>query len=632
MLDGIVSDEGKNKNFNWDGVWFCSSKIDSAGWQAEVSIPFKTLRFKKEGSQIWGINFGRLIRRKNEIFFWTPVLRDYGMDPQFKVSKCGHLEGLKNLNPGRNLEFKPYILGKTRKGTEEDVDKADLGLDIKYSLTSNITLDLTYNTDFAQVESDQEQVNLTRFTLFYPEKREFFLEGAGIYQFGEKPNPYGDTPFALLFFSRRIGLAEGKPLPILGGIKVTGKEGKYNLALLNLQVKEAEVKDDENLYLIPSTNFTLVRVKRDIFSRSNFGLIFLNKETDLTESQKKREKTEPSTYISEDYESRYNRAWGIDLNLSLLQSLNAGGFLAKSYASDPYYYESYTSGQYYKGKDWAFGAYADFRNDLFNFEILHTQIQENFKSEMGFILREDIRRSKLNFGYSPRPKIKWIRQSFFFTDLEYYTDQNNLLLNHGEAIGVFNVLSNGGHLLFGIYRGYERLQEGDDFEIRDEKSIQPGTFSSQGFFSEFSSDESRRFSIDLGLNAGDFYNGKLWSLNSGNSFRITNRFSSNLSLNINWIKDLPVLDLVKDENERLNFTAKVIGHRMTYSFSTQLFLRSFLQWNSEDKELSLNFLINYIFEPGSNFYLVYNELWEREGSLKSKDRVILSKIVKRFSL
>lgn len=409
-------------------------------------------------------------------------------------------------------------------------------------------------------------------------------------------------------------------MPILGGLKLSGRSGKNNLGVLNIQVRRKEVEDDEEVYIIPSTNFTAIRVKRDFLAKSNFGFIFLNKQVELSLSDKEKIEENPKIYLSEDYENAYNRVAGLDINFSFLKNLNLGGFLAKSFTHN------------LKEKDWAKSAYFQWRNDLLNFDFTLADIDADFNSEMGFILREDIKKAEFELGYSPRPKIKFIRQSFFFSNNRYFTDQKNLLVNRNFNIGVYNELENGGYLLFGVYKEFERLKVGDDFEIKDDKWIEPGDYESEGFFSELGTDKSRMFSFNLDFNGGDFYNGKLLSLNLRGFFVPSFRLSTSLFFNYNKITKLPVLNTIEDKNEKIDFETKILGARITYSFSTKLFYRGFLQYNSEDEEFSANLLLNYIYKTGSNFYLVYNELWEKERKAKVKNRTILSKIVHLFDI
>lgn len=620
--DGLITDEGKGKNFDWDGVWECAASRDSSGWYGELAIPFRTLRFQEKENQTWGFNMSRIIRRRNEFAFWTPISRDYGMEPWAKISMIGHIEGLDNLKQKRNLLFKPYILGEMETDYEEK--KTDFsphaGLDLKYGISSNMTLDLTLNTDFAQVEADQYQVNLNRFDLFFPEKRDFFLEGAGIFHFGERIPPYGGPPTTILFFSRKIGLAEGEALPILGGLKLTGKSGKTNLGLLNIYVDEKEIKDEDETYIAPSTNFTVIRFKRDILERSNLGIIFLNKQTEITSSQKDKVNQNPLTYFAEDYDKSYNRVLGADANFTFFNNLNLGGFVARSYAPDV------------EKDDWTKSIYAEWRNDLLGFDLSFTDIQDNFSSEMGFIMREDIKKSKISLGYSPRPRFKLIRQSYFFSDNEYYTDQGNSMVSRTNLIGVFNELENGGYFLVGFAKGFEWLKPGDDFDIREDRWVELGVYKGHGVFMELGTDQSKMISLSLNLLRGDFFNGKILSLNLSPTFTPSHQLSFSSFFNFNRITELPVYNSAEDKNEIIDFETQIIGTRITYSFSPELFFRGFLQWNSDDEEFSANLLLNYIYKLGSDFYLVYNELWEKGSGIKIKERIFLIKIAHLFHL
>jgi hypothetical protein len=564
----------------------------------------------------------RIIRRRNELDFWAPVRRDYGIEPWMKVSMIGHIDGLENLKQQRNLHFKPYISGQIKGDYEEEKTEfsPQAGLDLKYGISSNLTLDITLNTDFAQIEADQYQVNLNRFDLFFPEKRDFFLEGAGIFHFGERISPYGEPPSTILFFSRKIGLAEGEALPILGGLKLTGKSGRSNLGFLNMHVNEKEIKDEDETYIVPQTNFTVIRFKRDILEKSNLGIILLNKQVEITTSQKKKVGQNPLTYFSEDYEKSYNRVLGVDANFSFFTSFNFGGFVAKSYTPDV------------EKDDWAKSIYTEWRNDLFSLDLSFTDIQDNFCSEMGFIMREDIKKSKINLGYSPRPKLKLIRQLFFFSHNEYYTDQSNSMVTRGNFIGVFSELENGGYLVLGFAKGFEWLKPGDDFDIREDRWVEKGVYRGEGLFMELGTDQSRMISFSMNLNGGDFFDGKILSVNLGNKFTPTHKLSFSSFFNFNRITELPIYNSAEDRKEKIDFETQILGSRVTYSVSPRLFFRGFLQWNSDDEEFSGNLLLNYIYKLGSDFYLVYNELWEKGGGMKIKDRIFLVKVAHLFHL
>ncbi|MEW6455638.1 MAG: DUF5916 domain-containing protein [Acidobacteriota bacterium] len=394
--DGIimadVPDEGQN--WDWNGVWENASSIDNAGWTAEISIPFKTLRFHKSEDIIWGINLSRYIPRKREEAFFSPILRDYGYWGKYRVSAYGHLTGIRDLRQPKKLELKPYTLTGVQSDFIESHNydrRLNFGIDLKYHLTSNLTMDISWNTDFAQVEADQEQVNLTRFELFFPEKRDFFLEGASIFRFGERTfSPV--IPASVLFFSRRIGLSEdNRPIPLLGGLKMTGKTGGFNLGFLNITAKRTSYTNDNDEYIaIPRTNFSVLRVKKDILTNSFMGFIGLNKDS----------------LDGKDF----NRGVGIDANIFLSRNAQISGFLAKTFSLE-------------KNRN-DFAAYGDFfyNDDLWTIFLSQNTIQDNFNPEMGFMPRTGIRKTQINFGISPRPKILNIRQVSFFNDFNYFAN------------------------------------------------------------------------------------------------------------------------------------------------------------------------------------------------------------------
>jgi len=223
--DGLIREEGTNVNWDWDGWWYTKSHRSQKGWTAEMAIPFYTLRYSQAGVQTWGINFSRQIARKKEELYWAPIIRDYGYFGKFRVSFYGNLTGLEDLKQGKRLHVMPYVIGGGKQEEESSMGfSADAGLDLKYRLTSNLTADVSVNTDFAQVESDLEQFNLTRFPLFFPEKRTFFLEGSEIFRIAEKARPF-EPQGMFLFYSRTIGLSEdGEMIPVMGGLRVTGKK------------------------------------------------------------------------------------------------------------------------------------------------------------------------------------------------------------------------------------------------------------------------------------------------------------------------------------------------------------------------------------------------------------------------
>ena len=263
---GVLGSGSGGFNLNWDGSWDVATEISEIGWSAEMRIPFRTLRYGREEIQTWGVNFQRNIRRNNEISYWAPLSRQRNL---YRVSEAGSMTGI--VPPvQRNLKISPYVLGSTASGGElaATENNSEFGFDIKYSLTPSLTLDATYNTDFAQVEADEKQVNLDRFSLFFPEKRPFFLENAG--QFA-----VGDAEAVEMFFSRRIGISDdGDQLPIEGGIRVSGKIGNStNVGFLHMS-SEAVAG------IAPGNKFTVARLNQELPSRSAIGFIFVNRDGD----------------------------------------------------------------------------------------------------------------------------------------------------------------------------------------------------------------------------------------------------------------------------------------------------------------------------------------------------------------
>jgi len=582
--DGLIRDEGSNLNWDWNGIWMAKVKRVKRGWTAEIAIPFYTLRFKKGQNQSWGINFGRHVARKREESFWAPVLRDFGWFGKYKVSFFGHLTGLKNLNPGERVQLMPYLIG----GGVQDEGEAslrssgDLGLDLKYRLTSSLTSDITVNTDFAQVEADQEQFNLTRFDLFFPEKRGFFLEGADIFRFGERYREQ-EPPSTLFFFSRKIGLSEeSRKIPLIGGVRISGKAGSYDLGVLDILADRISYTEDNEEVKIERANFSVFRLKRDLLRKSTAGIMLLSKDS----------------FDSSDY----NRGAGLDFNLAFGQSFQMGGFAAKTF----------TPGL--EGEDWAANLDFVYGSDFWIADMSYTDIGENFNAEMGFIPRTDIRKIRADLGIGPRPNILNIRQTFFFNNLTYIENHAGRVESRNIISGIFNLFQNGSQLFLGYIQNYEFLDEA--FEIRENVFIPIGEHSFNHYFAFFESDKSKSLAFHNELLYGRFYNGSL--------FRINARGILKLSRNLN-------LEFIYDRNEfRLpveggHFTTNIAASRIICSFTPDLFAKAYIQWNDDEGLFIGNFLIRWIYKPGANVYFIYNETRQLGLNGYLQDRAIMLK-------
>ena len=574
MQDIALTNSGDSRNESWDAVWDCRSQINDTHWTTEISIPFSQLRFKRSDSMVWGVNFGRTIRRKNEEATWVPVSRQYGSLSKYRTANLGSLVGLTGITPSRRLEFLPYVLpGISRLEEDESIDrKFDIGLDLKYGLTSNLTADLTLNTDFAQVEADQEQVNLSRFSLYFPEKRPFFLEGAGMFDFGIPSPTFFAPPPLILFYSRRIGLEEGYAIPIIGGGKITGKMGPYGIGLLNVLTDEFRtdpgVTDEDDMVDLSRTNYSVLRVRRDLFSGSSIGAIAVNKQDTDT----------------------YNRAGGLDFAYRPNDSIDVRGLWARSYETDV----SSENDAMYFGGTW--------RNSLLRFNGTYTFIGEDFNPEVGFVRRQGSRRVRGQIRFTPWPRKFGVRRIFMGPDVDYIFNQDDELETREFSLTNWIQLEQGNWINLEIRRTSEFLDE--DFEIRDDVIIPVGDYDLTSIRTMIDTDEGRKVSGRFGANYGSFFNGTRRGFDIQVNFKPSGRLAFETRYQFNRI-NLP--------NET-PFNVNVFGSRIVYSFSTQLFAKLFAQWNSDDEVISTNFLVNYIYRPGSDFYLVFNQTYDSGGA------------------
>ena len=567
--DIALINSGESRNQAWDAIWKCSTKINENHWTAEIGIPFSQLRFSKSDNMTWGLNLGRSLMRNQEDATWAPLSKAHGFFARYRTDVIGSLVGLEGITPPRNLELLPYVLpGVNRIEEDKQTDGVfGYGLDLKYGITSNLTTDLTFNTDFAQVEADQEQVNLTRFSLFFPEKRPFFLEGAGLFDFGIPRTSFRRPPPLLLFYSRRIGLEEGRAIPIIGGGKITGKAGPYGIGMLNVFTnKFLDETDPEDIIDVQHTNYSVLRLTRDVFSGSRIGLIGINKQDTDT----------------------YNRASGLDFTYRPTGSLDVRGLWARTFEAD-------VTGQnnaLYVGSTW--------RNRDLRLEGLYMDIGENFNPGVGYIQREGIRRINGQMRYSPRLGKFGVRQIYTGPEFDFILNQDNQLETQEITLTNYFRFESGSYIGFLPKRTTEHLDE--DFEIRSGIIIPQGEYSFTEMMIRGSTDDTKALTGQYSVNFGNFYNGSRWgfTLNAG--------FKPNGRLNVQPIFQFNRVTLPQDA-----FNASIFGARVGYSFSTTLFAKIFAQWNSDDDIVVTNVLLNYIYRPGSDFYLVFNQIYGTGG-------------------
>jgi hypothetical protein len=539
-------------------------------------IPFRSLGFDEDRpEQVWGINFSRRIRRKNEIDYWAPIPRRYVIT---QLSLAGELRGLEGIERGRNLKVKPFVVAEASKFARSDhvVFKGKEGADVKFSVTPSLTLDLTANTDFSQVEVDEQQVNLTRFPLFFPEKREFFLENDGIFQFGDisaerGPDRARETQ---LFFSRRIGLSEeGEPIPIWGGMRLSGHVGNYSIGLLNMQTKEFQDR--------PGNNFSAVRLKRNILANSDVGVIFTNRQA--TEGKD------------------YNRAWGADANFKFGQNVAFNGYLAQ------------TKSDGLRGEDWTRKITADYRERLVRFSAIYSDVEENFRPELGFTQRTDVRYLRGRNEWFLRPfRSSILREWRPHIYITYQMDQENrpVAKDGHYAVVDFSFQNGAGFEVF-YNTLFDRLEE--PFQIRSDIAIPPGDYPYAQWVIEANSDASKMVFATLALRTGTFYTGDITQTTITGSFRPNYRFFVENRYTRNDV-----------ELREGSFSTHLFRTKMDYYLSTRMFLNAFLQYNSDRKQVTSNIRFNFIHRPLSDLFLVFNEAREVSGARRT-DRALTIK-------
>ena len=596
IQDRAVTNSGDTLNRDWDAVVECKSKINDTYWTSELSIPFSQLRFKQSDQIVWGMNTGRELARNQEEMIWVPVPASYGGMAKYRTANLGRLVGISDVAPSRNLEVLPYILPGVTQINENDAGletdgKLKMGVDVKYGITSNLTTDVTYNTDFAQVEADEEQVNLTRFSLFFPEKRPFFLEGAGLFDFGIPRSSYRRPPPMLLFYSRRIGLAEGNAIPIIFGGKASGKVGSYGVGFLNVLTDEFHDANTEDDPLdVPRTNYSVMRITKDIASGSRIGMIAVNK----------------------DEIGDYNRAGGFDFEYRPNDSMDVRGMWSRTF-------EPGIAGQnnaWYLGSNW--------RSNRFRLEGSYTDIAEDFNPAVGYVRRTGIRHFRGEARWVPMPQRFGIRQIWTGPEVNYILNHNNELEEWNISYTNWFEFDTGDYILFNGRRTFERLN--DVFDFRDGVEIPIGDYSSNSYHVRLSSSDSRPISTTLGGGIEDFYNGEVRRAYIQTTFKPNGHLSLSAQYQFNQVVDLP--EMYFTDGQPRPVYVNLFRGRVDYSFTTGLFAKLFAQWNTDANVMSTNFLINYIYRSGSDFYFVFNQTYDTNGTTRSRllDSTVVAKM------
>ena len=573
-FDSWITDEGGRTSPEWDERWEVAVAIGEEGWVAEVRIPFSVLRTPAAEEQVWGIDFRRNIKRKNEEVAWSNYRRDFTFE---QVSQAGHLEGLRQIPRGLTYRIKPYVLlGLSRTlpefGGASTHNESDVGLEVfKYRLSPNLTLDLTVNPDFAETEVDDPQINLTRFPLFFPEKREFFLEDAGVFEFG----PGGDRPEVRLFHSRRIGLSEEREeVPILFGARLTGRAGPLDLGFLNAQTQESGLE--------PRRNHTVGRVKWNLLPRSYVGGMVTNLETGES--------------------SDYNRTAALDSEFVFFDHLSIGSFIVKSFSPGV------------TQDTWASRpAQVSWSSDFFNANAEYMVIQRNLEADMGFVLRRDMKQSLGSFSFHPRSNFEWIRRTTLGADIAYITNQVGDLETRDQHINLGIEWESGDRSFVVFGKNLESITE--PFPLRGKLLVLPGVYRNNQYEFRYRTFRGRRFSIFQRIRWEDFWGGDRFSINFNPNFLITDQ----LSLRIQY--DFDDISLPQGQ-----LTSHVVNSTFVFNLTNLWLTTTTFQYDSADDLYNLNFRLNYIYRPGDDVFLVFNRTSDQE----STDWSVLLKVTHSF--
>jgi hypothetical protein len=560
LRDALVSDEGQ-PNYEWDTVWDVKTGRFEQGWTTEILIPFKSLRYEGNEAQIWGVNFRRVVRWKNETSLLTRIPASYGGRGITMFSLAATLVGIEPPAVSRNIEIKPYTIAESLTNlnanppVSSDVD-GDFGVDVKYGLTRSLIADFTYNTDFAQVEDDEQQVNLTRFSLFFPEKREFFLEGQGIFEFGGVGNGGGDAP--VMFFSRRIGLDGGTTVPIDVGGRVTGRVGPYALGFINIETDEHEPTGR------PSTNFTVARLRRDVLRRSNVGVIFTRRGPAIEGGGA-------------------NALIGLDAKFAFFQDVEVSS----------YYAQSSTPGR--EGDDHSYRFDFRYNADRYGASFEHLAVGENFNPEVGFVRRDDFRQYSGSLRFSPRPRTNPVIRKLNYSGRLDYLMSGAGRLETREGVASFGIdFENSDRFEVEYGSNYELLEE--PFEISDGIVLPIGGYDFGGLDVDYQLGPQRRVSGGLTFSRGTFYTGDRTEVGFNGRVEITPQLSIEPRLAFNWI------DLVEGR-----FTTELVSARTTYTMSPRMFVGALVQYNSSNATLTSNIRFRWEYRPGSDIFVVFSE-------------------------
>jgi hypothetical protein len=574
LNDGQVTNS-RQYNGDWNPIWSAKSARFDGGWTVEMAVPFKSLRYAPGRSQVWGFNASRNNRGKNEWSFFSPLPASRtGQQGLMQVSFAGRLLGLEAPPASKNIEVKPYAISDVtsdRASTpalSNDVHGA-AGIDVKYGVTQALTADFTYNTDFAQVEADEQQVNLTRFSLFFPEKREFFLENQGTFAFGGgvTSGPMaGGSDVPILFYSRSIGQDAGRIVPLRAGGRLSGRLGRFSVGLLDIQT------DGDLVSEAPGTNFSVVRVKRDILRRSSLGAV-------LTRRSRARGGIGSNT------------AYGVDAGLAFFDNLAINAFWARTN----------TTGV--SGEDTSYRAQLDYAADRYGLQLEHLSVGDHFNPEVGFIRRDDMRKSYGQVRFSPRPANSAVVRKLSWIGTGTYIENGSGQLETRTFDGEFALdFQNTDRLSVSVASEYEFVPR--PFAIARGVTLPVGGYDFSTMRAGWTFGQQRPVFGNLSFEHGTFYNGHKTAVRfSRGRVEVTPQLSIEPSLSWNRV-----------ELKQGQFTTTVVGSRVTFMMTPLLFTSALIQYSSSSRSVSSNVRLRWEYYPGSELFVVYNEQRNTRGA------------------
>jgi hypothetical protein len=569
LVDGLVANG--QLNTDWDAIWDVRTRRTDQGWSAEFAIPFKSLSFPS-ASTVWGFNVARHIYRRLEENRWSGATLDTQL---YQLSEAGELTNLEGLTQGIGLDVRPFLAGRWLRTEGNSDGNGEPGLDVFYNITPSLKLTATFNTDFGETEVDARQINLSRFSVLFPEKRSFFLQGAGVFNFASiGPEPAGGIPptgaDVYPFFSRRIGLLDGQEVPLDAGVKLTGTVGRTDVGLLSVRTGDLDIVGEET--------FLVGRVKRNLLQESYVGAIFT---------------------AGNPREGQSGQTFGLDMRLATTRFLGR----QNNFVMDGYAVRSVNEGV--SGRDWSYGFAAHYPNDKFNAQVAYREIQENFDPALGFVQRGNVRLFRAAGSYNPRPK-GFLNVQQMFHDV-YYTRFTRLDNGEVESWDLYVTLldwhlSSGDNLhgMFDFNPTYERLFE--PFEISPGVVLLPGEYRFTRFRSNLlSTATKRRLSGSVNLTYGGYWSGKAEQLTTSVTYKVPPQFTVTLATNQTFAR-LPEGD----------FIARIFTSNVSYAATPRLSFSNLIQYDNRSRNLGWQSRMRWTLQPGSDLFLAFNQGWIQE--------------------